>query len=209
MSLVPQQHAGPAAQPTSSLPAEGLEALSPTLLDAAKRMSRPTSALRHSLDSWKRKFNGVVPEDRDEVPFATNVPTPQVPEHEVTPQQSISQRENTSSPSPALPISRPLTPVRAQSPRPETPQAHVTSRSKIGRWRHLKAKISIHSQALASNIEMAIAACRQERNQQVRGRENMEMVKETQNEGYCDASGAAVDITLVGKKLLSWKNFRP
>ncbi|KAI0933780.1 hypothetical protein AcW1_005516 [Taiwanofungus camphoratus] len=182
MSLVPQQHAGPAAQPTSSLPAEGLEALSPTLLDAAKRMSRPTSALRHSLDSWKRKFNGVVPEDRDEVPFATNVPTPQVPEHEVTPQQSISQRENTSSPSPALPISRPLTPVRAQSPRPETPQAHVTSRSKI-----------------ASNIEMAIAACRQERNQQVRGRENMEMVKETQNEGYCDASGAAVDITLVGQ----------
>lgn len=45
---------------------------------------------------------------------------------------------------------------------------------------------------------MAVDACKQENSQQVRARENMQMVKETLNEGYCDGSGEAIDLIFIG-----------
>lgn len=47
---------------------------------------------------------------------------------------------------------------------------------------------------------MAIKACRGEHGQSVTNKEQMQMVKESLDEGYCDISGHAVDLDLVGKK---------
>ncbi|KAA1478156.1 hypothetical protein DENSPDRAFT_659742 [Dentipellis sp. KUC8613] len=51
---------------------------------------------------------------------------------------------------------------------------------------------------IASNIDMAINACREETGHLLRNREQMQMVKESLNEGYCDVSGQAGDLDLIG-----------
>jgi hypothetical protein len=51
---------------------------------------------------------------------------------------------------------------------------------------------------LANNIDMAIRACAPERRSLLRNREEMQMVKESLDEGYCDVSGRAGELTLVG-----------
>ncbi|THH10017.1 hypothetical protein EW146_g8507 [Bondarzewia mesenterica] len=51
---------------------------------------------------------------------------------------------------------------------------------------------------IASNIDMAIKACQEETSSLLRNREQMQMVKESLNEGYCDVSGRAGDLDLVG-----------
>ncbi|KAI0646791.1 hypothetical protein C8Q79DRAFT_956470 [Trametes meyenii] len=73
----------------------------------------------------------------------------------------------------------PLLPPRPN--RPLTPQPHVTPRSSI-----------------AANIDMAIKACKEERGGVLRNRQQMQMVKESLNEGYCDISGHPTDMALVG-----------
>ncbi|KAI0670652.1 hypothetical protein C8Q78DRAFT_1037269 [Trametes maxima] len=73
----------------------------------------------------------------------------------------------------------PLLPPRPN--RPLTPQPHVTPRSSI-----------------AANIDMAIRACKEERGGLLRNRQQMQMVKESLNEGYCDISGHPTDMALVG-----------
>jgi hypothetical protein len=45
---------------------------------------------------------------------------------------------------------------------------------------------------------MAIRACAPERSNLLRNREAMQMVKESLDEGYCDVSGRAGDLDLVG-----------
>ncbi|KAI8998895.1 hypothetical protein BD414DRAFT_519966 [Trametes punicea] len=76
-------------------------------------------------------------------------------------------------------VPTPLLPPRPS--RPQTPQPHVTPRSNI-----------------ASNIEVAIRACKEERSEVLRNRQQMKVVREALNEGYCDISGHPVDMTLVG-----------
>jgi hypothetical protein len=51
---------------------------------------------------------------------------------------------------------------------------------------------------LANNIDMAIRACAPEKNNLLRNREAMQMVKESLDEGYCDVSGRAGDLDLIG-----------
>ncbi|KAI0313421.1 hypothetical protein OF83DRAFT_1175689 [Amylostereum chailletii] len=51
---------------------------------------------------------------------------------------------------------------------------------------------------IASNIDMAIKACTEERSSLLKNREQMQMVKESLDEGYCDVSGRAGDLDLVG-----------
>ncbi|KAL5514880.1 hypothetical protein ACEPAG_2196 [Sanghuangporus baumii] len=51
---------------------------------------------------------------------------------------------------------------------------------------------------IESNIEQAIAACREERGNVLQNRETMQTVKETLDEGYCDISGRVSDIMNVG-----------
>lgn len=45
---------------------------------------------------------------------------------------------------------------------------------------------------------MAIRACQEETSSFLRNREHMQMVKESLDEGYCDVSGRAGDLDLVG-----------
>jgi hypothetical protein len=51
----------------------------------------------------------------------------------------------------------------------------------------------------ASNIDMAIKACTQETKHLLRNREQMQQVRESLNEGYCDISGRVGDLTLIGR----------
>jgi hypothetical protein len=56
-----------------------------------------------------------------------------------------------------------------------------------------------HTVFLASNIDMAIKACRPESGNLLRNRQEMQQVKESLDEGYCDISGRAGDFDLVGQ----------
>ncbi|KAH9171880.1 hypothetical protein EDB89DRAFT_2070434 [Lactarius sanguifluus] len=51
---------------------------------------------------------------------------------------------------------------------------------------------------IANNINMAIGACAPESSNLLRNREEMQMVKESLDEGYCDAFGRAGELNLVG-----------
>ncbi|KAJ7727670.1 hypothetical protein DFH07DRAFT_930749 [Mycena maculata] len=52
---------------------------------------------------------------------------------------------------------------------------------------------------IASNIDMAIQACRPESGNLLRNREEMKQVQESLNEGYCDISGRVGDLNVVGE----------
>lgn len=54
----------------------------------------------------------------------------------------------------------------------------------------------------ANNIDMAISACAPERSNLLRNREEMQMVKESLDEGYCDVSGRAGELNLIGMCLI-------
>ncbi|KAH8102310.1 hypothetical protein BXZ70DRAFT_1017278, partial [Cristinia sonorae] len=77
---------------------------------------------------------------------------------------------------------RPPTPSPGSAPRPRNPHSGVTPQSNI-----------------AANIDMAIRACREERSQVLQNHENMQVVKEALNEGYCDISGRVGDLKLLGE----------
>ena len=51
----------------------------------------------------------------------------------------------------------------------------------------------------ASNIDTAIKACRGEKNDLIQNREQMQMVKETLNDSYCDISGNVGDLSVQGE----------
>ena len=46
---------------------------------------------------------------------------------------------------------------------------------------------------------MAISACKEERGDLIQSRKQMQMVKETLNDGYCDISGNLGDFMLLGE----------
>ncbi|KDQ27869.1 hypothetical protein PLEOSDRAFT_50988 [Pleurotus ostreatus PC15] len=50
-----------------------------------------------------------------------------------------------------------------------------------------------------SNINMAIKACRPENGNLVRNKQEMQQVKESLNDGYCDISGQVGDLNLIGE----------
>jgi hypothetical protein len=78
----------------------------------------------------------------------------------------------------------------------------VTPLSNIGMLReprHIIASSHIHILLyLANNIDMAIKACTHEKNDLLRNREEMQVVRESLDEGYCDISGGVGDLALVG-----------
>ncbi|KAN0125288.1 Protein of unknown function (DUF3684) domain containing protein [Lactarius tabidus] len=51
---------------------------------------------------------------------------------------------------------------------------------------------------ISNNIDMAIQACAPERSNLLRNREEMQTVRETLDEGYCDVSGRAGELNFVG-----------
>lgn len=50
----------------------------------------------------------------------------------------------------------------------------------------------------ASNIDVAIRSCRAESSNLLQNRQEMRYVKESNNDGYCDISGHAQNMILVG-----------
>ncbi|KAI0747853.1 hypothetical protein C8Q80DRAFT_1168786 [Daedaleopsis nitida] len=76
----------------------------------------------------------------------------------------------------------PLPPPPRPADRPRTPNPYATPRNSI-----------------ASNIDLAVRACKEERGDLLKNRQHMQMVKESLNEGYCDISGHPTDMTLVGE----------
>ncbi|TFY51778.1 hypothetical protein EVJ58_g10387 [Rhodofomes roseus] len=51
---------------------------------------------------------------------------------------------------------------------------------------------------ISSVIDMAISACKEEKQDQIQSRENQQMVKEALNEGYCDGTGESLNLSLIG-----------
>lgn len=51
----------------------------------------------------------------------------------------------------------------------------------------------------ASNIDTAIRACKEERSDLIQNREQIQMVKESLNDSYCDISGNVGDLSLLGE----------
>ncbi|KAG8744390.1 hypothetical protein FRC12_014812 [Ceratobasidium sp. 428] len=68
------------------------------------------------------------------------------------------------------------------TPRAPSPSGQVTSQDNI-----------------ENNVRMAIAACRPESQSLLHNRQQMNMVKESLDEGYCDISGSTDDFTLAGE----------
>ena len=52
--------------------------------------------------------------------------------------------------------------------------------------------------SIANNIDMAIKACTPEKSNLLKNREEMQMVKESLDEGYCDVTGRTGDLDLIG-----------
>ncbi|KAJ1300947.1 hypothetical protein OPQ81_003373 [Rhizoctonia solani] len=73
-------------------------------------------------------------------------------------------------------------PSSALVPRAPTPSGQVTSQDSI-----------------ENNVRMAIAACRPESQSLLRNRQQMTVVKESLDEGYCDISGSTDDFTLTAE----------
>ncbi|KAJ8522756.1 hypothetical protein ONZ45_g741 [Pleurotus djamor] len=105
--------------------------------------------------------------------------------------KSIQDLRDKVSPRPIAPENEPL--LHGDAPldkpkqgntRPITPSntSHVTPLSNIN-----------------SNIAMAIKACKPENGNLLRNKEEMRQVKESLNDGYCDVSGRAGDLNLIGE----------
>ena len=60
-----------------------------------------------------------------------------------------------------------------------------------------KCYLILHSH-LANNIDMAIKACAPERGNLLRNREEMQTVRESLDEGYCDVAGRTGELNLIG-----------
>ncbi|KZW00398.1 hypothetical protein EXIGLDRAFT_639482 [Exidia glandulosa HHB12029] len=120
-----------------------------------------------------RKDDRTDPQPRDLRPEPTTAP----PNGGPPPPPSASTRPNP--PQGLLPPPPPL-PPSVQNVLSK-PQAHVTPRSDIDR-----------------NVRQAIAGCRPETASSLRDRTQMSIVKEAQDEGYCDISGRVEDLELVG-----------
>lgn len=54
----------------------------------------------------------------------------------------------------------------------------------------------------AKNIEMAVSSCRSESANLLTNRQQMQRVKESLNDGYCDISGRKGDLHHIGKVIL-------
>jgi hypothetical protein len=120
------------------------------------------------------------------------------------PNPGTPKREESPPPYPAMPggVSLPG-PSRqlARSSQPSLPSSPiVTPLSNIGTFCKYDTLVNhlILPPQLANNIDMAIRACAPERNNLLRNREEMQMVKESLDEGYCDVSGRTGDLDFVG-----------
>jgi hypothetical protein len=100
----------------------------------------------------------------------------------------------TSTPSPGL-LPPPST---GAITRPASPSGHVTPLQNIRGCYFLLCHNMSSFFFTEANISNAIQACRPETRGLLRNREQMQRVKETLNEGYCDVTGHSMDLKHVG-----------
>lgn len=186
----PEPPSGPVA-PTPPLPSLPAAQTSPsgitespqnTAMDALKRVSGPSTMFRQSLDDWrKRMFHSGDDASRSSNNESVPPTRTAVDPHSAGNKETHPQPDETGLAPPPMPPPRTLSPGRLSDMGRQDSHQGVTPRRNI-----------------AANIAMAVDACKQENSQQVRARENMQMVKETLNEGYCDGSGEAIDLIFIG-----------
>ena len=137
------------------------------------RHSRAGSALMNQFQNWKRKLGAPGTNHASVEPSSSALPTGESAEMSGT-------------------------------HRTRTPQPSVTPLSNIGAYLSLsrlsRANLMLHAE---SNINQAIAACREERGNVLQNRESMQTVRESLDEGYCDVSGKVSDLVNVGECLPS------
>lgn len=159
------------------------------------------AAIRNTFDNLRRRFAGRNdrPLSQGEASTSTAVSPPAHEAHEDSSPRRTSEdnRERSLTPQPRPEQS--LMPPQLGTSRPRTPQAHATPRSNISKTYAVDLRATDTNSPPVSNINMAIKACRGERGQSVTNKEHMQMVKESLDEGYCDMTGHAVDLSLVGK----------
>ncbi|PCH38307.1 hypothetical protein WOLCODRAFT_96891 [Wolfiporia cocos MD-104 SS10] len=151
---------------------------SPSEGNAMRRLSKTPSMMRNAVDAFSRKLSGRAgpgKPEQDETQATLNVEDLSRP---LSPHVGSSSSLGLSGTIPRIPASLPMTPQQQAG----TSTPGITPRSNI-----------------ETNITMAISACKQENSQRLQSRENMRLVKETLNEGYCDGSGESVDLSLVGE----------
>ncbi|KAJ3549086.1 hypothetical protein NM688_g5219 [Phlebia brevispora] len=156
-----------------------------TLVDSDK--ARPQSGPRGSVDTLKDQFKrltgrGSLPPFPGSFPDIMRQGIQKQDNHEAEHRRageppSLGQMQG--SPSGNGPL---LPPPRPSTSRPGTPGSGVTPLNNI-----------------ATNIDMAIRACREERGEVLKNQEQMRIVKESLNDGYCDVSGQGGDMTYVGE----------
>ncbi|KAH7101868.1 hypothetical protein BKA62DRAFT_829923 [Auriculariales sp. MPI-PUGE-AT-0066] len=131
---------------------------------------RPVSPDNHRMSSRLRGLFGIKSEkhDRPQGDTASEIESPRTPGSTIAP------------PPPPSRSTRPQLPSVVNTILSK-PEAHATPKSEIDR-----------------NVQQAIAGCRPENSTRLRDRTTMTMVKEAQNEGYCDISGRVEDLELVG-----------
>jgi hypothetical protein len=79
------------------------------------------------------------------------------------------------------------------------PGGLVTPLTNISTFRHFLVIFPlIRLPSTDNNIQNAIKACRPETRGLMRNREQMQTVKETQNDGYCDVQGSSNDLERIG-----------
>ncbi|KAH9951982.1 hypothetical protein B0H21DRAFT_817732 [Amylocystis lapponica] len=163
----------PPVSPTTTQP----DLLESGLANDPLKRTQLASVFRNSLDGWKRKLN-----TKHDTPDSAGEPSLPALPPAVTPGQAIRPTSSNVTPAGAGPDT--LAPPSGQTAgtRHSSPKPGVTPRTNI-----------------ASNIEMAVNACREERGQNLQNQTDMRTVKESLNDGYCDVTGHGADMSLVGE----------
>lgn len=88
----------------------------------------------------------------------------------------------------------------AQPPPGRNRNQGVTPRSNICGYSSVQRAFNLYIvNCTASNIDMAVKACRPEHGNLLRNAEQMQQVRESLEDGYCDISGRVGDLKYVGK----------
>lgn len=167
-------------------------------LEQTSKRSRPASAFN--------ELGRLLRSNRSEASSSHPTPPPKT-EDALPPSNPVpSKRDVSPSPNPNVPEGaslsakpeslRPI--VRSQ---PRQPTSTITPLSNICMSLEpdtLSVFFYLVFNSIANNIDMAIKACTPEKNNLLRNREEMQMVKESLDEGYCDVTGRMGDLDLIG-----------
>ncbi|KAJ7874669.1 hypothetical protein B0H14DRAFT_2717085 [Mycena olivaceomarginata] len=182
-------------------------------ISAVDRILRQQNALRQAAAEEAKVKNAQLmskPPPPPSMPTTTTTDVP-IPGPGPAPREPLSPEPMPQS-SGAVPMLPPPPPPPESKPRPSS-KMFQQLRRKINTTMHTgdrggpppptgpkpRSKAATPLSNIASNIDMAIQACRPEAGHLLRNREQMQQVQESLNEGYCDISGRVGDLNVVGE----------